>query len=198
MGLPAGYRHDFCNLCGKLIGHPEGTLPICAECAARKGEPPEPAIFWVCLISLLAFLGGVLALVEHGGLLGVLTLIAGSVAVVSWVIYQRQQKDGKVPSDKERLASGQAWLRHTEQDIRLLHAISEASEATAAFPDDAEAHHKLAALYEEDGQLEKALKEYRLADELANENDPEPDVPEFRADCERITYLLSRENPNQR
>jgi hypothetical protein len=39
--------------------------------------------------------------------------------------------------------------------------------------------------------LEQALAQYRRADELANGDDPEPDIPEFRADCERLTQRLA-------
>jgi Flp pilus assembly protein TadD len=80
-----------------------------------------------------------------------------------------------------------------EQALRRHNAIDRALEAVTACPEDAESHHELAELYEEEGELEEALKEYRLADDLANENDPEPDVPEFRADCERLSKLLPKQ-----
>jgi len=83
--------------------------------------------------------------------------------------------------------------RCAEEDLRREKAMTDALEAVGDFPDDPEGHHDLGWLYEKDGLLEQALAEYRRADELANGNDPEPDIPEFRADCERIAQRLSRQ-----
>jgi tetratricopeptide (TPR) repeat protein len=59
-------------------------------------------------------------------------------------------------------------------------ALAEAPEAVNYHPDDPGAHHDLGELYEEGGLLELALEEYHVAADL------EPDIPELRADCERI------------
>jgi tetratricopeptide (TPR) repeat protein len=81
--------------------------------------------------------------------------------------------------------------RCAEEDLRREKALTEALEVVGDFPDDPEGHHNLGWLYEKDGLLEQALAEYRRADELANGDDPEPDIPDFRADYERISQRLS-------
>jgi tetratricopeptide (TPR) repeat protein len=138
----------------------------------------------------MAFAVGVLALAEHGGLLGILTFFAGVVAVGSWALYQKGRRDRKPSASEMNLYAALGCERCVEQALRRHDAIDRALDAVTACPEDAELHHELGQLYEEEGELEMALSEYRLADELANGNDSKPEVPEFRADCERVVKLL--------
>ena len=193
MNLPVGYRHDFCSFCGKLIGHPSDTLPICSECEERESEPPAPSVFWVWIVSFVLFLGGVVALAGKDRPLGALTVIAGLVAAGSWAIYQKWEKSRKYPPQETNPFTALGCTRCVDRALRRHKAMDEALETVTAYPEEAEPHYELGELYEEEGELEMALTQYRLADELANEGEAEPDFPEFRADCERVTQLLARQ-----
>jgi hypothetical protein len=187
---PPEYRHDFCMFCGKLIGHAPGDLPICYDCEKRRpGAEPMGAKDWAVVIWLVIFLGGLGDLVFRDPLIGIPTVIVGAVAGLGW------WQDHKRTCHRGSPYAPIDCMRCYERVLRRHNAIDRTQEEAVRYPDNPEVHHDLGKLYEDEGDLENALREYHLADELANEHEPEPDIREFRADCDRVTQLLASRRP---